>query len=414
MTASRFAWSRCIALLGACSATGGARAQVVDADLRTSVFHEPSSTSALTVVNPSVALTARPAGFLGIRAAYEADIVSGASEAVKGGRLAAVDIVSAATTFSDTRHVASGGLTITRESTELGLSYSYGTESDYRSHSFGVDAATTFLQKNTELRLSYARGFDEVCTTDFRAADDPSTRSRLDSSEGCFTDAPDRASRELDLDNLQVAWTQSWTPVFTTQAVLSGALQHGFLGNPYRAVVIAPAGDEALEYHPDNRARGAVSLRGKLYLRSIAVAFSAGVRVYRDTWDLVSQAYELGAERYILPGLRAELRARYYRQSAALFYSDDYTGGEPLDGPRGRYWTGDRELSPMASWFGGARLVYGVRRPPQQRLLGALLTLSGTAGVDLLYTDLERFTWGGTDPDDTVGILGSLGVSAGF
>lgn len=391
-----------------------ARAQVVDVDLRSSVYVEPSSSSALNVINPSASVAARPAEFISIRAGYEADIVSGASEAVKAGPYSNVDVVSSATSFDDTRHVASGGIDITRESTALSVNYAYGTESDYRSHSIAVSASTAFLQKNTELALSYARGFDQVCTSAFASSDDPSVRTRLDSSDGCFTKAENRATRGIELDNLQATWTQSWTPIFTTQASLSGALQHGFLGNPYRAVVIAPAGDEALENHPENRARAAISLRGKLYVRAIETAFSAGARLYRDTWDIFSQTYELEAERYIVQDLRFQVRGRHYIQTEALFFSDDYTGGEPVTGPRGRYWTGDRELSPLSSSLVGAHLVYAKKATPAARFLGILLGFRASLAVDLMHTRLERFTWSGKTPDDRTGLFGSLGLSGSF
>jgi hypothetical protein len=400
--------------LGFALLSASAAAQVVDVDLGTNVYLEPSKTSKLRVVNPSIAVTGHVAGIVDIEAGYEADIVSGATESIKGGRLAAVDVVSSATKFDDTRHVASGGVTITRENTELGLGYSYGTESDYRSHAISVTAGTTFFQKNTELVLSYARGFDKVCTTNFRAADDPSFRLPLDASTGCFTDAENRAQRDVDIDNFQAAWTQAWTPVLATQFVLSGGLQHGFLENPYRAVIIAPSGDQALEHHPDNRARAAVALRGRLYVRAIETAFSAGLRFYRDTWEVSGQNYELAAERYLFEGLRVQLRGRYYDQTGALFYSDDYTGGEPTDGPNGQYWTGDRELSPLHNLQYGGRVVFSKRGTAGARWLGLFLGFSASLSLDVIDTGLEHFTWGGREPDDTSGLLGSLGIQSEF
>ena len=335
-----------------------ASAQVLDVDLRSSAFYEPSKSSKLLVINPALSVAATPVDWLKIQANYEADIVSGASEPVKAGRLGGVDVVSAATDFHDTRHQFGGGLTLTRESTELSASYSYGTESDYHSQAITVSGATNFLQKNTELRLSYARGFDKVCTSSFAEADAPSSRPTLDSSKGCFTKAEGRDVRKVDLDSFQAGWTQTWTPVLATQLVLYGALQHGFLENPYRSVVIAPAGDQALENHPDNRLRLAAALRAKYYLRPLRMAFTAGGRLYRDTWDILGQTYELEAERYVWPDLRLMAHARYYTQTEALFWSDDYTGGEPQDGPRGQYWTGDRELSPLSSYLLGGRFVF--------------------------------------------------------
>jgi hypothetical protein len=404
------------ALLGLCVVLAGtsARAQVASFDLGSAVFVEPSKRSGLTVVNPSATLALKPSNWLTVQGGYEADIVSGASESVKGGALSNVDIVSSATHFSDTRHALTGGFTITRASTHLSGSYTYGTEHDYRSNAFAVSAGTDFLQKNTQIELSYGRGFDKVCTTAFVASDSPSSRLALDNSQGCFTDDKKRASRDISLNNFQVGWTQTWSPVFATQLVLSAALQNGFLGNPYRSVVIASAGDQALENHPENRARGAIGLRGKYYVRNLQTAFSAGARLYRDTWDIFGQTYELDAERYMLPWLRVLVRARYYTQTKALFWSDDYTGGEPATGPRGQYWSGDRELSPLSNYLIGGRALATREGRPGQRVLGLFLSFSGSVGFDLLKTNLRDFTLGGKAPDDTLALLWSIGFRGEF
>jgi hypothetical protein len=407
-------WLAALCGLSALLGTQAAEAQSATLDVNSALFVEPSKRSGLTVVNPSATLSVMPNKWLTVLGGYEADIVSGASESLKGGALSNVDIVSSATNFSDTRHALTGGFAITRASTHLRGSYTYGTEHDYRSNAFAVSAGTDFLQKNTQIELSYGRGFDQVCTTAYAASDAASSRLALDSSQGCFTDDKKRASREISLNNFQVGWTQTWTPVFATQLVLSAALQNGFLGNPYRAVVIASAGDQALENHPENRARGALGLRGKYYLRSWATAFSAGARLYRDTWDIFGQTYEVDAERYMLPWLRVLVRARYYNQTKALFWSDDYTGGEPQTGPRGQYWSGDRELSPLSNYLIGARAVATREGRPGQRVLGLFLSFSGSIGFDLLKTNLRDFTLGGRAPDDTLALLWSIGLRGEF
>jgi hypothetical protein len=389
-----------------------AGAQVGDVDLRGTVFVEPSKTSKLIVVTPAATLGVQPTDWLDVHAGYEADIVTGATEAIKSGRLA--DVVTAATNFHDTRHQVHAGTVITRRETHLAIDYSYGTESDYHSQGLAVTAGTDFLQKNTQIEIQYARGFDHVCTTNYTASMAPSGRSRLDSSKGCFTAAPDRASRAVDLDTFQAAWTQAWTPVFATQMVLTGALQHGFLGNPYRSVVIAPAGQDALENHPENRARGALSLRAKYFVKPISAAATAGVRFYRDTWDIVGETYELEFEKYITQAIRVLVHGRYYNQTGALFWSDDYTGGEPVTGPRGQYWTGDRELSPLSSWLLGGRVLAGVQGTPGHRVLLVLLKFQGTAGFDLMKTNLKSFTWSGLEPDDTTAGVLSLGIRGEF
>jgi hypothetical protein len=389
-----------------------ASGQVAEVELGTGVFWEPSPTSKLTVLNPHFAVGVLPTDWLTIRAGWEADVVSGATEPLKSGPL--VDVITEATPFDDTRHVASGTVAIARKDTRLSVSYSYGTESDYRSHAIAVSAGTDFLQKNTRIELAYAHGFDEVCTSAYSDDIAPSQRLAMTSSDGCFTDATDRATRDVAIDNMQVAWTQAWTPVLATQLVLTGALQHGFLENPYREVVISSTGGSALENQPDNRARIALAMRVKYHVRPIDTAFSLGVRGYRDTWDVLGQTYELEAERYILPWLRVLARGRYYTQTGALFWSDDYTGGEPVTGPRGQYWTGDRELSPLKNYLVGGRILTAWQGRPGNRIIGAFLDLSASAGLDLMKTNLESFTWGGEKPTDTVALIGVLNVAASF
>lgn len=393
---------------------GSATAEVSTDAARATVFLEPSKTSKLLVINPNGELSVNVFSGLEAHAAYEADIVSGATESLKGGRLSPVDIVSSATDFKDTRHQFTGGITLNPLDSQVSFNYTHGTESDYHSKALAVQATTNFLQKNTQLSLGYGRGFDRVCTTAYAASDSPSVKRPLDSSKGCFSATEDRASRKVDLDNFQTGWTQTWTPVFATQLVLYGALQHGFLENPYRSVVIAPAGDQALENHPDNRLRLAAALRAKYYVRPLRLAVTAGGRLYRDTWDILGQTYELEAERFLWPELRVMVRGRYYTQTEALFWSDDYTGGEPIDGPRGQYWTGDRELSPLSSYLLGGRFVFKKNADQQKHFAGILVSFETSFSLDVMKTSLKEFTWGGRKPDDTLALIGSLGIRAAF
>ncbi|MEZ4374051.1 MAG: DUF3570 domain-containing protein [Polyangiaceae bacterium] len=400
------------ALLTGFVASGESQAQVADLDVRTTVFSEPSPDSAMTVLNPSIKLSVTPWEALSVHAGYEADIVSGASEPTKSGAISP-DIVSHAS-VTDVRHVGSGGITLRRKETTLSVTYAYGTENDYRSQSISVSGATEFLKRNTRLELSYSRGFDQVCNFNYANSLSPTLRPRLDSSAGCFTDSDERKTDDVDLDSFQGAWTQTWTPVLATQLVLTGGLQHGFLGNPYRAVVIGAGGQLAQEHHPENRARGAAALRMRYYIKGMDTAIGLGVRGYSDTWDVLSQTYELEAERYILKWLRLLVRGRYYSQSGALFWSDDYTGGEPKFGPRGQYWTGDRELSPLSSYLLGGRVLMNFHGVPGDRIIGMFLNLDASFGLDVIKTNLDEFTWGGSNVSDTFATVASVGLGASF
>jgi hypothetical protein len=411
------AWAHALAasaaLMVALFATAAA-AQVVEADARVGVFLEPSPKSHMRVITPSVSVGATPVDFLTVTAGYQADVVSGASEAVKAGPVTP-DVVSAAS-VTDLRQVATGGAVLHRGHTDLGASYSYGTENDYKSNAIMATAATDFFQRNTKLEFAFGHGFDKVCDLAANKVQAPTARFSLDSSQGCFTSDPTRRSIDISTDNFQGAWTQSWTPVFATQLVLTGAIQHGFLSNPYRSVVIGPSagGGRAQEHHPDNRARGAAAARVKYFIRPLDASVGAGVRAYRDTWDILGQTYEVEVEKSFTSFLRLQIRGRYYRQTAAIFWSDDYTGGEPAHGPRGQYFSGDREVSPLKSLLGGVRVTASFHGRPGARVGHLFMDFETSLGAALLKTYLEDFTWSGTKPDDTLAMIFGGNVTGTF
>jgi Protein of unknown function (DUF3570) len=403
-----------VAILASLLVSTSGRAQVAEVDLRTQIFHEPSAQSRMTVYTPEVNIQASPSDAVRVFASYQADAVTGASEAVKAGPLLSnvPDIVSRAS-VRDFRQIATGGVALTREHTRISASYTYGTENDYRSNSFAVSAGTDFLQRNTDIEIGYSKGFDDVCS--LRQQNLPTTlRQGLDSSEGCFTSSERLESLPISLDNFRVAWTQTWTPVFTTQLIFTGALQHGFLGNPYRQVVIAVDQTAAQENHPDDRRRAALGLGLKYYARGLETAFGMTTRAYRDSWELQSFTAELTAERYLQPWLRLFVHGRAYVQSGASFWSDDYTGGEPEMGPRGQYWSGDREMSPLQTLLAGMTLTGSWRAAGDARWVGVFREFSAGLSMDLLATFLQDFTWAGAKPDDTVVLLPSLGATGNF
>jgi hypothetical protein len=400
--------------LGVCLAAGVSRAQVAEVELRTQIFHEPSRASRMTVYTPEIAVSAAPAEGARVWASYQADAVTGASEAIKAGPLLAgvPDIVSRAS-VQDYRHIASAGFSLERAHARLTATYTYGSENDYRSNAIAVAAGTDFWQRNTDVEIGYSRGFDEVCTLAQRNV--PATlRQGLDTSDECFTASRRVEALDISLDNFRAAWTQAWTPVLTTQLIFSGGLQHGFLGNPYREVVIGPTGQAAQEHHPDDRRRVALALGLKYYSRALETALGVFARGYRDSWEVQSATAELSIERYLVPWLALLVHGRAYAQSGASFWSDDYTGGEPSFGPRGQYWSGDREISPLKTLLGGARLEAAWRASGDGRWAGAFRQVNASVSFDLLKTFLEDFTWAGQAPDDTFVMLPSLAASGTF
>jgi hypothetical protein len=118
-------------------------------------------------------------------------------------------------------------------------------------------------------------------------------------------------------------------------------------------------------------------------------------------------------EKYFGEALRLQARGRFYRQSGALFWSDDYTGGDRPLGPRGQYFTGDRELSPFTSLLIGLRATY-VIRPSEGRLLGLMQSLKLSASADAMQFDYDEYTLGGSTISNARAFIFGLNASAVF
>jgi hypothetical protein len=408
----------CAVAVAAFATATSARAQVAQFDTAHTFFHESPTRTNMTVYTPGVQLSVTPIDWLTVRGGYEADVVSGASVAVKAGPAfqgvnPGVDVVTTASVH-DLRHSPHGGLSLKKGDVTYTAEYTYSTEHDYISDSLFVAARTEAYEHNTQLEISYARNWDLVCDRVQGVNDAPARFRALEDSSGCFTGSdPLRTRHAVGIDGFQGTWTQAWTPVFATQLVYTAQIVDGFQSNPYRSVILGQ-GVKAQEHHPNERARQSAAVRFNFYLRPIKLALRVGGRVYHDTWDITSGTGEIEAERYVfLEGLRVAARGRFYKQSGAVFWSDDYTGGAPPLGPKGQYWTGDRELSPFWSIGLGLRLTYTIQ-PQKGRLLGLMSALKLGAAADVVDYSYDEYTLGGTPITNARAYILGLNLSAVF
>ncbi len=379
-----------------------------EVDATTTVFYESGGNLNLTVINPAVAADVGLGSVVSLQAGWEADVVSGASVAIVDapGGGSEVDAVTSATTLSDVRHAFRGGATLRSDDARISAAYVYGFESDYRSQSVSISAGTELFERNTALALTYAKSWDSVCDLSQPNAQEAVERQRLPNSTGCFS-AKDRSEHALHLHSLQGSWTQAWSPIWNTQLLLSTQLVHGFQGNPYRAVWLGRSA--AQEHHPENRARYAIGLGSRIWLRPIGGALQLFGRAYRDTWDVRSVSAELGYERNLGELFRVRARGRYYTQTAAAFFSDDYA----LD-PGGQYFTGDRELSAMQSYLAGGRFEF-IPRPRSDGTIGGFLnSLIIVLKGDFVRYDFSDFRYGAVAVPNRRAIFGTLGIEATF
>lgn len=374
-----------------------ASAQVADVETAHTVYYESPTRTNMFVYTPGLNLSVTPVDWATVRGGYEADIVSGASVAVKAGQAyqnvnPGADVITTASVH-DLRHSPHGGFTLRKQDVSITTDYTYSTEHDYKSHNIFVAARTEAYEHNTQLEISYARNWDLVCDRTQAVNDAPPRFRALEDSSGCFGGDVTRTRRTLGIDGFQGTWSQSWTPTFATQLVYTAQIVDGFQSNPYRSVILGQ-GLKAQEHHPNERARQAVAARANFYLRPIKLAIRLTGRAYHDTWDITSGTGELEVEKYLWEGFRISGHGRYYKQSGAVFWSDDYTGGAPPLGPKGQYWTGDRELSPFWSLGLGARITWSIQ-PTNGKILGFISGIKLGASGDLFDFHYDEYTLGG-------------------
>jgi hypothetical protein len=397
------------ALLILLSASLAHAQSVVDAT--STFFYEAGGPLNMKVINPRVAADVAAADMLSLQAGWEADVVSGASVAiVDAPGSTGIDAITSATKLSDMRNVFHGGATLRGDNTRVGASYGYGFENDYRSHALAVSAASELFDRNTTLELRFSRGWDSVCDLSQPNAEQATQRQRLPNSDGCFEKATSdnlRTTHAIDLHGLSGSWTQNWTPIFNTQWTLDAQLVSGFQSNPYRAVWLGRSA--AQEHHPNERARYGTTLSARIWLKPIGGALQLSARLYRDTWDVRAASGEIAYERALGSLLRFRLRARHYRQSAAAFYSDDYA----LQ-PRGQYFTGDRELSSMHSWLGGARFELAPDVGGQGQPLSFLDALRFVLKADFLVHEFDDFHYGTARVPNRRSIFATVSLDASF
>src|SRR6201999_198576 len=105
-------------------------------ELKDEYFTGPARQEALHVSQPQLDINVDAHRDFSLNFAYEADVVSGATPRTYG----AMDAISSATPFSDTRHAFHAGAELRLGPTALDAGYTYAFENDYRSQAIDASA----------------------------------------------------------------------------------------------------------------------------------------------------------------------------------------------------------------------------------------------------------------------------------
>ena len=209
--------------------------------------------------------------------------------------------------------------------------YYVSSESDYFAQmvSFGWDRDLQRDNLNLAAGLSY--GWDRIEPL----ADDGATAAA--------------ASRNT-LHGSLVA-TRILDPRTTLRVGLEFDRVEGQQHDPYRSV--NAGGAIVRERHPDERLRRDLFVRATRWLGNRS-SLKADFRLYGDDWEVGSTTWGLRLSQYVTDELVIAYRYRYYTQTAAWFYSDDYDLADGIDG----YRTGDYRLGDFGAHLFGGRITW--------------------------------------------------------
>lgn len=174
-------------------------------------------------------------------------------------------------------------------------------------------------------------------------------------------------------------WNAVLTEVLSPTTMVRWGVEYnlvqGLQHNPYRNVYAG--GSIVPERHPDERQRRDAFVRASHALPNRS-SVKLHYRFYNDDWGVDS--HELGSRfsQYVTRGLSVRWEYRWYRQTAADFFRDEYADAGGIDG----YRSGDYRLGPLSSHlFGGALRMDLAALAPTHEFLQRLS----------LWLDVERY-----------------------
>ena len=148
-------------------------------------------------------------------------------------------------------------------------------------------------------------------------------------------------------------WNAVVTQILSPTTVLSVGgdvtLVQGIQHNPYRNVYAG--GGPQSERHPDERVRLDSFLKLSKYLKNRS-SIQGHYVAYRDDWGVTSHSLEARLNQYVTEDAIVRWRYRFYTQTAADFYRDEYVDPTGIDGFR----SADYRLEAFNAHLFGAQL----------------------------------------------------------
>ncbi len=313
---------------------------------RADVMYHRYQGGGITIQGPSVLVRKKIGDNLSVAANYYEDLISSAS----------IDVQLSASPYKETRKQESLSFDYLHGKSTYSAGVIHSREPDYKANTSFFSVSQDMFGDLTTVTMSYKRGWDRVYR-DLRLPDrsivnDPAFNGGLG-----FDIADHRG--------YGVAVSQILTRNMILSLNYEALTDQGYLANPYRKIRFADptAGigyTLADQIYPRTRTSNAFSARLKYYLPYRA-ALDGQYRFFHDSWGILAHTLEIGYTHPMWKQWIFDGSFRYYRQSAASFYSDLF--------PRANFANfvaRDRELASFQSYTlgGGASYQFNVPRAP--------------------------------------------------
>ncbi|HEX4375797.1 MAG TPA: DUF3570 domain-containing protein [Steroidobacteraceae bacterium] len=312
-------WTRtvrasCAVLVAAATLGLVTRADVLPED-RADVMYHRYEGGGVTVEGPSVLVRKKIGDSFSASYQYYLDLITSAS----------IDVLSQASKYKERRTEHHVGLDYLHGNTLYSVGWINSNEPDYKSNTGFFNISQSMFGDLTTVSFGFSRGWDKV-----------------------YEHAPPVEIFKGDADHR--TWTLGLSQVLTRNLLLGinyeTSENAGYLQSPYRQIRFVDNNTGRVTFGPattpNTRTGNAVSAQAKYYLPWHA-AVDANYRYYTDTWDIQAHTIRLG---YTQPwhAWTFDASARYYRQTAADFYSDVF----PFENAQ-NFESRDRELAQFHS-----------------------------------------------------------------
>jgi hypothetical protein len=301
-------------------------------DNRADVFYSKYSGGGMDITGYSATARAKITENFAVEANYFVDKVSGAS----------IDVLSQASVIKDERRQKSGTLEYLHDKTTYTASYISSVERDYISETASFSLSQSMFGDLTTISLGFAN-----------------TKNKVGDNGGTANDPNVTWVGHALTRAYSGGVSQIITKNFIAGLNLQVITDAGYLANPYRQTRFLdpdPSNTKgyglASQVYPDTHTSTAVQVQGKYYLPYRA-AVTGVYRYYTDTWGVKGNTYELDYTHPIRNLWIFEGRVRYYKQSAASFYSDLF----PFAGSQ-NFTARDQNLAALDNTTIGAKVTY--------------------------------------------------------